>query len=205
MNDISSYAKLNSLYTNTIDGSNAPVRICLETNLPSDSAVLLDAVAHKTVSASPPGIERRTMHVQSISHWAPANIGPYSQAIRVLESNTVVSYVRLVENSHFSCVQVGDIIYVAGQIALIPGSMQMVDGGISQECRLSLRHVERIINGVDQNTLLRDVVQVIASVRQFVRRLLRTRNLYEFVSGHLLFDRSRIHTSGEARMGKTIE
>ena len=23
------------------------------------------------------------MHVQSISHWAPANIGPYSQAVEV--------------------------------------------------------------------------------------------------------------------------
>ena len=26
---------------------------------------------------------RSTMHVQSISHWAPANIGPYSQAVKV--------------------------------------------------------------------------------------------------------------------------
>ena len=25
------------------------------------------------------------MHVQSISHWAPANIGPYSQAVKVME------------------------------------------------------------------------------------------------------------------------
>lgn len=24
-----------------------------------------------------------TMHVQGVSHWAPANIGPYSQAVRV--------------------------------------------------------------------------------------------------------------------------
>jgi len=29
------------------------------------------------------GLERRVMHVQGISHWAPANIGPYSQAIMV--------------------------------------------------------------------------------------------------------------------------
>ena len=26
---------------------------------------------------------RETMHVQSVSHWAPANIGPYSQAVKV--------------------------------------------------------------------------------------------------------------------------
>ena len=27
--------------------------------------------------------EVKTLHVQSISHWAPANIGPYSQAKKV--------------------------------------------------------------------------------------------------------------------------
>ena len=29
------------------------------------------------------GGERSSMHVQSVSHWAPANIGPYSQAYTV--------------------------------------------------------------------------------------------------------------------------
>lgn len=27
--------------------------------------------------------KRHSMHVQGISHWAPANIGPYSQSTRV--------------------------------------------------------------------------------------------------------------------------
>ena len=27
--------------------------------------------------------ERQVLHVQSISFWAPANIGPYSQAVKV--------------------------------------------------------------------------------------------------------------------------
>ena len=31
----------------------------------------------------PTSYERKTLHVQSISHWAPANIGPYSQAVKV--------------------------------------------------------------------------------------------------------------------------
>jgi len=26
---------------------------------------------------------RETMHVQGLSHWAPANIGPYSQCVKV--------------------------------------------------------------------------------------------------------------------------
>jgi len=39
------------------------------------------------------------MHVQGLSHWAPANIGPYSQ-----------------------CSMAGNLLHVSGQIALIPGS-----------------------------------------------------------------------------------
>ncbi|KOB70355.1 Uncharacterized protein OBRU01_15426, partial [Operophtera brumata] len=42
-------------------------------------------VAHKPssdLSETDNSKERLTMHVQGISHWAPANIGPYSQAIK---------------------------------------------------------------------------------------------------------------------------
>lgn len=85
------------------------------------------------------------MHVQSISHWAPANIGPYSQAV-----------------------QIGDFIHLAGQISLIPGSMQMINGGIKRQCQLALRHVSRLLKGIDANINLRDVVQVIISVFDFL-------------------------------------
>lgn len=80
---MSQYAKLNSAYMNVIDNANAPVRICLETTLPESSPVLIEALAHKIVNGNSANNDRRTMHVQSISHWAPANIGPYSQAIKV--------------------------------------------------------------------------------------------------------------------------
>lgn len=77
------------------------------------------------------------MHVQGISHWAPANIGPYSQAVRI-----------------------GELLHLAGQIGLVPGSMQLVKGGIKAQCKLALRHVERVLNAMDSNVHLRDVVQV---------------------------------------------
>ncbi|XP_046383266.1 uncharacterized protein LOC124153910 [Ischnura elegans] len=140
-----------------------PVRICVEVPLPLDTPILLDALAFRedcgqkspseesdsedsetddAVSAcSAPGIIRQAMHVQGISHWAPANIGPYSQAVRI-----------------------GDIIYVCGQIALIPGTMQMVEGGIKNQCKLALRHIGRIIKAIDSKTQLRDVVQGICYV-----------------------------------------
>lgn len=77
------------------------------------------------------------MHVQSVSHWAPACIGPYSQVVKV-----------------------EDLIHLAGQIALVPGSMQMVKGGIKQQCKLSLRHVGRLLKAMEPNLTIRDVVQV---------------------------------------------
>lgn len=81
------------------------------------------------------------MHVQSRSHWAPANIGPYSQSVRV-----------------------GDFVHLAGQIGLVPGSMEMVTGGIKSQCQLALRHLKRLLMAVDPNFNLRDVVQVDAIV-----------------------------------------
>jgi hypothetical protein len=61
--------------------------------------------------------------------------------------------------------EVGDIIYVAGQIALVPGTMQLVDGGVRKQCQLALRHVGRIVKAMDPNTQLRDVVQVCLIVK----------------------------------------
>lgn len=54
---------------------------------------------------------RSTLHVQTISHWAPVCVGPYSQA------NTLRS----------------SLIFLAGQIGLFPSTMKLIDGGWSKE------------------------------------------------------------------------
>ena len=41
------------------------------------------AIDNSSEIQSPDLQEIKTLHVQSISHWAPANIGPYSQAKKV--------------------------------------------------------------------------------------------------------------------------
>lgn len=92
VSDMSQYAKLNAIYVNAIDGLNTPVRICMETNLPVNAPVLIEALAHRTTNISPSTYERRLMHVQSISHWAPAMIGPYSQAIKVCKKIKLMIY-----------------------------------------------------------------------------------------------------------------
>ena len=53
---------------------------------------------------------RTTLHVQSLSEWAPVCIGPYCQA-----------------NS------VRNVLFLAGQIALDPASMVLVEGGLPAE------------------------------------------------------------------------
>ncbi|GLH09585.1 Uncharacterized protein GBIM_14654 [Gryllus bimaculatus] len=144
------YSEMNGEYMKVLAHANPPVRACVEAPLPAETPVLLEALAFRPrprppsapgADGAPPGPAKFTMHVQSVSHWAPANIGPYSQAVRV-----------------------GDIMYVAGQIPLVPGTMQLVSGGARKQCRLALRHVGRIVRAVDANTQLRDVVQGICYV-----------------------------------------
>ncbi|KAJ4429968.1 hypothetical protein ANN_22172, partial [Periplaneta americana] len=143
--DMRHYTAINSEYLKLFRGSNPPVRICVEAPLPPSTPVLLEALGYRSSDQeneqNGQRCKRHTMHVQGVSHWAPANIGPYSQAVRV-----------------------GDIIYVAGQIALVPGTMQLVEGGVRKQCRLALRHVGRIVKAMDPNTQLRDVVQGICYV-----------------------------------------
>lgn len=54
-------------------------RICVEAALPTNVALQIDCYCNKSLP------DRQTMHVQGLSHWAPANIGPYSQCVQVTE------------------------------------------------------------------------------------------------------------------------
>lgn len=61
-----------------------PSRVCLEIPMHENCIFFLECQAidcSENVKVEPPTI--KTLHVQGISHWAPANIGPYSQAKKV--------------------------------------------------------------------------------------------------------------------------
>jgi len=68
---------------------------------------------------------------------APAAIGPYSQAIRV-----------------------GDFLYTSGQIALDPGSGQIVAGGIAEQTTRVLENLKAILEaaGSDLSRVVKTVV-----------------------------------------------
>ena len=106
------FPEVNATYVRRF-GSAPPSRACVAVPMGAGGAhVALDAVAHRG--------ERRALHVQSQSYWAPANIGPYSQAV-----------------------QAGGRTYIAGQIGLLPASMRLECDTLRQAV-LALQHVRRI-------------------------------------------------------------
>lgn len=92
-----------------------PARVCVASCAPP-GFMDIEAVA---VRASDNEIVRT--HVQSVSHWAPANIGPYSQAV-----------------------QIGPLLLLAGQIGLWPGTMTML-AGPDEQSAVSLQSVSRVL------------------------------------------------------------
>ncbi|EGG21287.1 endoribonuclease L-PSP domain-containing protein [Cavenderia fasciculata] len=103
---------------------NPSARACIQVGLPVPNCkVMVDCIGHQVV--------KKNLHVQSISNWAPACIGPYSQA-------------TFVDN----------LLLLAGQIGLEPGSIALIQGGVETELKqifINLSSVfEALKNGFDQ-------------------------------------------------------
>ncbi len=67
-------------------GTSPPTRACVAVDALPPIRVRVDAMACNELQ---PG-DRRALHVQSMSYWAPANIGPYSQCISVRQSGNTI-------------------------------------------------------------------------------------------------------------------
>ena len=77
------FSSVNETYL-TFFGSGPPARACVAVDLPSPIRVRLECVAFAEESER----NRQVLHVQGLSYWAPANIGPYSQAVVVNNSSS---------------------------------------------------------------------------------------------------------------------
>lgn len=85
------FSSLNVLYAKRF-GSSPPSRACVAVDLFGSNRIKLDCIAcHESEEK-----RRLTLHVQSISYWAPANIGPYSQAVLVRHHLKHLSYAGLI-------------------------------------------------------------------------------------------------------------
>ncbi|KAG9075569.1 hypothetical protein FS749_012756 [Ceratobasidium sp. UAMH 11750] len=102
-------------------GTSPPSRACVAVDLPPPTRARIACVAFRDEES---GINQRTgLHVQGVSYWAPANIGPYSQAIIVQ-----------------------DQIFVSGQIGLIPARMTLPSPpSFATEAALAFQHADRIL------------------------------------------------------------
>lgn len=131
------FAPLNAVYKKHF-GINPPARVCVQAPLPAGQLLQMDCLLHDWTEPLEEGCfhQREALHVQSLSHWAPANIGPYSQALRVDES-----------------------VFCAGQIALVPCTMQLVKAGTRTQAHLSFSYVKKVLEAVISSLTLAHVVQ----------------------------------------------
>lgn len=141
LRSMADFTPMNAIYVSLFTKPNPPARVTVACGdcLPEGVQVMISAVIDLG-----PREKREGLHVQSRSYWAPANIGPYSQAITVPYSS---------QQEGSSSVK-GGLVYIAGQIPLDPPSME-IPGGIceadeewfrnfSLHATLSLQHLWRI-------------------------------------------------------------
>lgn len=116
--DMDAFGAANAAYVEFIHHKDPPARACVQAAALPEGALAAVEVACAPGAAA----ERTVLHVQSISHWAAACIGPYAQAAAM-----------------------GGLWHVAGQIGLLPIFMQLDDGA-----RLQARHAAASADAVGE-------------------------------------------------------
>ncbi|AEO65346.1 uncharacterized protein THITE_2112245 [Thermothielavioides terrestris NRRL 8126] len=140
------FPAINNIYGTLFTEPNPASRVTISCgeSLSAAAAAAADtgiAVYLNVHTALPPG-QRHGLHVQSRSYWAPANIGPYSQAISVPVASLGSA------GSDASSASGPRLVSVAGQIPLVPATMALPPGApedtLPLQLALSLQHLWRI-------------------------------------------------------------
>lgn len=137
--DMSHYAAVNGVFgahfKGTLPCARAAVALCLEG---TSDQLRLDAVAW----IAGPGAEsgdtpehKHTLHVQSVSEWAPRMIGPYAQAAWPAASQSAPD---------------GPPTWgaVAGSIGLYPPTMSLAPGGTGTQAAQALANVDSVLDAI---------------------------------------------------------
>ncbi|TPX35682.1 hypothetical protein SmJEL517_g01903 [Synchytrium microbalum] len=133
--DLSVFARMNAVYKKYF-GINPSPRVTVQGILADGKSIQIDCLAVTKLE------HRDSMHVQSISYWAPANVGPYSQAT-----------------------QIDDTIYIAGQIGLTPHTMTL-PASLHQECLQVVQNLKSVVSAMN-SSLEKDVVWRVVYVTKF--------------------------------------
>lgn len=122
LRDMAVFGAMNAEYSRAFDAAGfdlPPSRTCIEAKVEADITLTLLCTRRRDASA-------RGVHVQGLSYWAPASIGPYSQ-----------------------CRLAFGISYAAGQIGLVPQSLDLATT-FAEQAPLALQHAIRILNLVHE-------------------------------------------------------
>ena len=114
--DMKKFSFLNEVYsTKFANIASPPSRSCVE-NSSGKRSISMNVISKWEES----DIDDRRLYVRSISHWAPANIGPYSQ------------YVSF-----------EGVSFVSGQIPMVPATLDILDSKyFFKHARMSLHHAQ---------------------------------------------------------------
>ncbi|KAK1793270.1 hypothetical protein P4O66_011659, partial [Electrophorus voltai] len=173
--DMEGFSEVNSVY-GSLFRHRPPARVCVQARLPAGQLLRMDVLLHDWALPPEEGCfqQRDTLHVRSLSHWAPASIGPYSQAVR---TRVALSTVLLKEPKDktaatgptewepwetWSCwfaLQVDEAVFCAGQIALVPCTMQLLHGGPARQAQLCYGHMSRVMGAVGPGLHLHHALQ----------------------------------------------
>ena len=133
LSNMSEFDQINKAYVSMFkeNGLNPPARVTIATHLPEGVLVSLSVYISGVLEATREA--RHGLHVQSQSYWAPANIGPYSQAITTPAQLTF-------EDPNNDC----SVVHVSGQIPLVSHTMVLLDEPFLDQAILSLQHLWRV-------------------------------------------------------------
>jgi diphthine-ammonia ligase len=144
LRDMADFTVLNPIYAQYFSSVNPPARatIAVGDTMPKGIDAMLSVIVDKDERDHDGEVlrpvKRQGLHVQGRSYWAPANIGPYSQAISVRLPTSNEINENNAQNS-------GEVVYVAGQIPLMPASMDVYkEDSFRGQAVLSLQHLWRI-------------------------------------------------------------
>jgi len=114
---VQDFGPVNARYKELFSMVNAPSRACVQLQAPSTSILRAPLQLDVVASRRP----RDVLHVQSVSAWAPACIGPYSQSSLC-----------------------APLLWLAGQIGLVPETMTLA-ADPREQAALALRHCAQVL------------------------------------------------------------
>ncbi|RYP59883.1 hypothetical protein DL769_008348 [Monosporascus sp. CRB-8-3] len=150
---MSDFPTINKFYGSLFEEPNPASRVTISCGdvLPEGCSIAVYLTVHIRPDSDP--ASRRGLHVQSRSYWAPANIGPYSQAIAVPlltppPAEDDIDEQDPTRQHHRTNINLA--VSIAGQIPLVPASMTLPDAEDTPlHITLALQHLWRVAAATD--------------------------------------------------------